>query len=276
MWRAASAFGLLALAACERPRPLVICHNGNCISPDVRRDDTVEALQQSLALRYEGLPVLDGVELDLFWYGNGERCIFAHDLAGALDVPAEAAATTIADYLAATPRPSWNGERFYVFFELKGHVGPAFADAHDEAQLVQHAECGLDAMEIVAAGANAGSHQVTIGFTSVAPRLLDALVARPRWPGRGGEPEVLLVGDIFTLYSAEVPDLADYRVALDAIEYHPDVLTDGHREAYESLGLDLIQWSFTTSVEALDAIERHRPRWVLTNDAVLLRRWITR
>jgi hypothetical protein len=71
------------LAACDpRPQPYVICHNANCTSPDVTRDDTIDALTESMEQMYNGAQMLDGVELDTFWFGAEERCLFAHDLDG--------------------------------------------------------------------------------------------------------------------------------------------------------------------------------------------------
>lgn len=265
----------MGFGACDRPRPLVLCHNVNCVSPDTSRDDTIPALEESLALTFDGRPALDGVELDTFWFGAESRCLLAHDLNGDTTTPASHAARVIADYLAAAARASWNGERFYVFIELKPHVGPAFDDAHTPAQRSAHVACALDVMDTIVAGARAGGHRLTVGFTSSAPLLLETLVQPPRWRDAGDDDlEVLLVGDIFLPYSAAVPELTEYHVPLDAMEYHPDFLTEGRYQTYRSLDLELAQWSLTTTPEALDAIRRYSPRWVLTNEALLLRRWI--
>ncbi len=59
---------LVLLVACDRPPSLVICHNANCAEPaDPERDDTIDALRESLTLERDGLPVFDGVELDTFF-----------------------------------------------------------------------------------------------------------------------------------------------------------------------------------------------------------------
>ena len=48
---------VLALAACDRPDVLVICHNANCVEPtNPALDDTIPALRESLALTMNGLP----------------------------------------------------------------------------------------------------------------------------------------------------------------------------------------------------------------------------
>jgi|SRR5687768_3651264 len=266
----------LVLAACDRPQPLVICHNANCATNDVTRDDTLEALEDSFALTWQGRPVLDGMEWDTFWYAAESRCLFAHDLNGRTDLSPNDAANVIAEYLRTTPVASWNGERFYMFIELKGFVGESFTDAHTSGQRQQHARCVLDALQIIVDGARAGGHQLTVGFVAGVPALHEAV--RDRLVGSNfiGQPdiEVMLVGDIFGPYSSLVPELRDYTLPLGAVEYHPDYMTEQHRETYRSLGIQLVQWSFVTSVEALDAIERWEPEYAITNEALLLRRWI--
>lgn len=267
---------LLVFGACDRPRPLVVCHNANCVAPDVSRDDTLGALAESLALTYDGAPVIDGVEIDTFWFGAGDRCLFAHDLDGDTSTAASVAAQQIADHLATTSRVSWNGERFYTFIELKGFVGESFDDRHTAAQREMHAECALDALDVVLAGARSGGHPITVGFISIEPRLLEALTTRARWPAYAAQPDldVMLVGDIFAPFNAIVPTIADYKVPLDAVEFHPRHLNTQHREAYRALGLELVQWSFVTTTESFRSIERWEPRFVLSSEAGLLRRWI--
>ena len=266
----------LALAACDRPQPLVICHNTNCASPDVTRDDTLSALAESLALTYDGRPALDGMEWDTFWHGDAGQCLLAHDLNGDISTPAMAGAQTIANHLASSPVASWNGERFYTFIELKGFVGESFDDAHTAAQRELHAECAVQAMELIVAGARTGGHRLTVGFVAGVPALHEALVANPRFHqfATSSDVEVMLVGDIFAPYSSLVPDLQDYTLPLGAVEYHPDYMTVQHRETYRSLGIQLVQWSFVTSTEALGAIERWEPEYAITNEALLLRRWV--
>jgi hypothetical protein len=276
--RASSSHAVLAaavaLAACDRHEPLVICHNANCASPDVTRDDTLDALDESLHLTHDGLPALDGMELDTFWYGAGAECLFAHDLDGDTSVPATEAADMIASYLATSTRPGWQADRFHVFLDFKPNVGPSYSDAHSPEQLVLHAECVLDLVDRIVAGARTGGHAVSFGLISQVPRALEVLTEQPRWGAYAGQPdvEILLVGDIFAPYSSLVPDLADFE-HLDAVEYHPDFMTEPKRETYRSLGIELVQWSFVTTSEALDAIDRWEPRYAITNEARLVRRW---
>jgi hypothetical protein len=265
----------IALAACTRPSPLVICHNANCASPDAARDDTLDALTESFALAFDGKPVLDGMEIDTFWDGDNGRCLFAHELGNPASVAATDAAQLIADQLERTQVVSWNGERFYAFIELKGYVGNSYDDRHTPAQFESHADCALDAAATIAAGARVGGHPITIGFIAGVPRHHETLIARPRWSELETDAnlELLLVGDIFAPYSSIVPELSDFKVPLDVAEYHPDYMTTQQRSTYESLGIELAQWSFVTTEEALDAITRWEPKFAISNEALLLRRW---
>jgi len=260
-----SALVVTLAAACGRPQPEIICHNSNCTTPDTTRDDTVDALRESLALG-----VLDGVEWDTFWYSDEERCLFAHDLDHDVTTPASAAADIVAEHLAGR-----SGGHFTVLVDLKPFVGTSYGDRHTPAQLAAHVACGLDGAERVVAGAAAGGVALTFAFVSAKPAMLDAVAADPRWRALAGTPgiETMLVADIFAPYAPIVPELSQFRVALDGVEYHPDFLTAAQRETYASLGLDLVQWSFVATPETFDAIARYEPRFVLTNDAVLMRRW---
>lgn len=271
-----SVLALIALVGCDRPSPLVICHNANCVGPDTAHDDTLGALTEALALRYDGRPTLDGVEWDTFWYGAESQCLFAHDLGHDITTPASSAAQTIAGYLAGTDVVAWNGERFYVFIELKSSVGNG--DAHTPEQLVAHADCALDALDVIVAGATRRGHRLTVGFTSELPALLATLTTRPRWPTYASTPqlELMLVADIWHPYSSATPKLSEYTVPLQAVEYHPDFVTAAQQETYRSLGLARVQWQYVTTTEAVDSIQRWRPDFVLTNEAPLLRTWIER
>jgi hypothetical protein len=267
---------VLVLGACTRPDPFVLCHNANCVAPDTSRDDTIDALSESLALTYDGRPALDGTEIDTFWDGTGSRCLFAHDLTQNNPLPALEPARLISDYLATTPVVSWHGERFYMLIEMKGFVGDSISDMHTPEQRVQHAECVLDIVDTIAVGARAGGHPVSIGFIATRPPILETLVARPRWTAYAGDPDIklLAVGDEFAPYSSTVAHLSDYTVKLDAVEFHPDYMTAEKRETYRSLGIDLVQWQFITTEEALDSVKRWEPEYVLANEALLMRRWI--
>jgi hypothetical protein len=266
----------LVLAACERPSPLVICHNANCATNNAELDDTRDALEDSFALVYDGRPALDGMEIDTFWHGAQGRCLFAHDLETPTAIPAFDAAQLIADYLAATPVVSRNSERFYMFIELKGFVGTSFDDRHTPDQFAAHASCALDVANLIALGATMGGHPITIGFIAGVPMHHVTLRDNPRWQTLDDDPnvELKLIGDIFAPYSDLVPELADFKIPLDIVEYHPDYMTAEREETYRSLGLELAQWSYVSTREAFDAIERWEPTFAITNEALLLRRWI--
>ena len=274
--RAVCSLVLVACAACERPSPLVICHNANCASPDASRDDTPGALAESFALSFEGRPVIDGMELDTFWDGAGSRCLFAHELGHSDSIPALEAADLVAQHLEDNAVVSWNGERFYAFLELKGYVGESYDDRHTAAQFVEHATCALDAARLIADGARRGGHEVTIGFIAGVPRHHATLVEQDAWDVLEAEPhvELILIGDIFAPYASIVPELSDFTVPLDVAEYHPDYMTAQHRETYRSLGIELAQWSFVSTTEAFAAIQRYEPKFAISNEALLLRRWI--
>src|SRR5690349_16977556 len=124
-----SAIAALALAGCiTRPDPRVMCHNSNCSEPQSpSHDDTLSAMRASLALRTpDGLPTIDGIELDLL--RNDGECLFAHDadhVANHVDIR-EGAAEVI-DYLTTHDRVGHHGDRFNVKVELKPQV-----DGRDE------------------------------------------------------------------------------------------------------------------------------------------------
>jgi hypothetical protein len=168
------------VAACEPPRPAVICHNGNCAAPtDPARDDTLGALRESLALTYQGRPLLDGVELDSLWRGADDVCLFAHDLATITeDVPATAPAEELATYFARPGPIGWRDDApFEVLLELKSGTAIDPTVRHTPAQLAGHAACAWDIYEIVAAAAVANDRDVRVTMSAFAPELLAAVLA---------------------------------------------------------------------------------------------------
>src|SRR5687768_15351077 len=99
MSRASGLAIIAVLAGCDRPSVRVICHNANCHGPtDPHSDDTIPALRASLALRYDDRPTIDGIEIDSFWVGADDTCVFAHDLDEPRTVPMTEAADEIAAY----------------------------------------------------------------------------------------------------------------------------------------------------------------------------------
>ncbi len=273
---------LMLLVGCERPDVLVMCHNANCAGPpDPHNDDTIESLRESLRLTHRGRPVLDGVELDIFWHGEGHggagRCTFSHDIdTAARAADAEAAAEEIAAFLEQPGEVSHNGQRFYIRLELKGSVG-SYGDEHSPEQRQQHADCALDLLDIFADVAQRTGRALQIIFDSSEPTLLRTLVSRPRWPLRRDDPllELRLSADFIdsTPSGLALQRLSDFP-PVDDVVFHTDWIRDGHYQAFRSLELSMTLWMFSANVETFDAIERLEPNAVLTSEAPLLRRWL--
>lgn len=277
--RARSSLLVLAVvAACDRPQPLVICHNGNCVGDAVvGNDDTLEALQASLDLRWNGRPTLDGVEIDTMWHRPTRACLFEHGPGEVLPADTAADAGDLLVRHLALPEVAWNGDRFYVAIELKGYVAGRFT-YHTADELALHADCVLDLYERLVAAA-AGRHRLQIVFESSAVETLEALVRSSRWPGRlDGDVEVRLAGESGGIWDAAIqnPRLAEYTVQLDVMEYLAGYAYDAQVAAYRSLGVELWIWSYATTPDVLSAIEQDEPSAVLTSEATMLRRWLTR
>ena len=115
-----SALLVVAFAASDRPHVLLICHNSNCAEPtDPQEDDTISAMNKSLALTVEGKPAIDGLEVDLFWRASDDTCIFAHDLETAGTDLATQAADAVAFHITTAPQLTFGGGNFQMFVELK-------------------------------------------------------------------------------------------------------------------------------------------------------------
>jgi hypothetical protein len=275
----AAPLALVTPGCVDRPKDTwVMCHNANCVGPpDPARDDRIESLSESLALTYEGRPLLDGVEIDVFWHGSAGRCLFAHDLESApSSVDARAAAEAIAEYVRRPGPRSFNGQVFAIRMELKGFVG-SLGDEHSDEQARLHAECALDLFELYRQAALDSNHAIVVIFDSSAPKVLETLVQRPRWPGRtaGGLVQVRL--------SADFVDSTPSGLAFQRLEEFPDVddvvfhggwINDAHYQAFRSLDLEMTLWMFSATVETFDAVERFEPKAVLTSEAPLFRRWL--
>jgi len=260
----------LALVGCERPSSRIICHNANCAEPvDPDSDDTVAALEESLALRIDGRPIIDGVEFDLFWHDG--RCLFAHDI-GYLDSsdPIEVPTAVLAAYLRDNAVVAYSGEMFDFKIEIKPQVGK-------DAAILDQADCAIRVAETVRDAAADGGHPITVIFDSFDPALLRAVQSRPDRP--------ISTDTVTILYSADFgkpPPLgSDTRklsafseAHLDVVEIHPSWITDAAWEAYRSMGLQITLWMFNATSETLDGIERYEPDRVVTSEATLVRRWL--
>ncbi|MEZ4365034.1 MAG: hypothetical protein R2939_01960 [Kofleriaceae bacterium] len=272
--------GLIALAlaaSCELPSPAVICHNANCAGEvDPSRDDTLPALAESLALTYRGRPAIDGVELDLFWRGSDDACIFSHDLDQADPAPAMDAAAALAAYL-AQPGPITASERpFEVLLELKPHVDAAEVVAHTPAQRTAHAACAWQVYDAIAAAALASGHEAVVTMSSYAPALLAEVLAQapgtPPIPARLGA-----LQGVPAPLDGQTSSLDAYAgLPIAVVEVHPHWLLDGQAEAIASLGADLSLWMFSATAETFALIRQHQPVTVVTSEALLMRRWLAR
>lgn len=281
------AIAAIAVPGC-RPdtKPLVICHNANCVEPaNPDEDDTAAALTASLALQDDDdVPLIDGVEIDTFWNGAEARCLFAHDLAGSDEPDAVAAVDVINAHLSerfARGAPlTHSGESFMLFVELKGHVGEAKSDKHSDEEQALHAGCAVDVFEAFAGPAVAEARPARVVFTSFEPALLgavqDALDARavnePLVPVR----LTALFGIPPPLDSQTLP-IADFGdVDLGGVSIHPQWTRTTSQASFDSLGLDVGYWMFSAVPETLAAIDAHQPSFVTTSEATFMRRWLDR
>ena len=274
------------MSACDRPHTIVLCHNVNCagaISPEL--DDTEEALRESFALPYRGRPAIDGLEIDLLWNeSDGGLCQVAHEV-GTIDDPMTPIETAeiIAEHLEQPDPISWNGEVFYVVFELKGLIDGA-GSPHTHAQAEMHAECALDAYERLEQAAIDTGRRLEITFDSTSPNVLGALTKSQRWPGKSPSDEVVvrLSGDFSdptSLGVIEIPGLRDLMNAIDPEELdnvvvHSSWINYGGFHAFRSLDVDITIWMFSATADTFAALERVEPEYVVTSEALLMRRWL--
>ena len=269
---------LLAGAACSRAQPLLFCHNGNCAQPTTpSSDDTLAALADSLALRYRGRPVIDGVELDLTWDGAADggagRCAFSHHVSAGAPSAMEPA-RLIAQYLQREAITSWNGEWFYVQLELKRDVDGSGA-SHSPEQALAHVGCALDVIDIVEDAA-AGTAPVEFVVDSGSGQLLRVLADHPRWQAKIAGPSVRYRTAMDFLDPTPISfarqSLADFPPVTDVV-LHPNWVTQGKWQAIRSMGIDVTLWMYIGTDVTLAGIQRFQPRAVITNDVLFLRRW---
>lgn len=269
----------------DQPAPRIICHNANCVEPvDPDQDDTIATLTASLALQDDqGKPLIDGVELDTFWYGEQERCLFAHDLNN-LESATDAMApvTLLNAHLAqrAQAQQTRSGQDFSIFIELKGHVGALKTEQHTSAQLAAHASCALSLASALADGALARGQHVEVVFTSFVASLLEALTQDPAWGGLQGRAELsvklgILLGIPKPLDSQSQPlDRVPATLPLDMVSAHPHWLRRDTLGAIQSQGWALSLWMFNAVPETYDAIWRYQPPYITTSEARTLAGWL--
>ncbi len=273
---AALAGTLAALAAaCDRPPSLVICHNANCAEPaDPERDDTLEALQESLTLERDGLPVFDGVELDTFFRAADDTCLYAHDL-DRDQTPALEPALVMAEYF-RREGPIGHGDTFYVAVELKSHVSADKTDVHDAAQLAAHATCAWEVYQAIAEAAVANDRDVVMIFEAFNPALLRAVIDAT--PAALPIPvEYSAIQGVPAPLDNQTRELGAYQgLPLSYVEFHDQWILDAQYEAVRSLGAQLAIFMFSATSETFSVIEQYRPRLIYTSEATLVRRWLDR
>jgi hypothetical protein len=264
---------LLVIAACERPASLVICHNGNCAEPaDPARDVTIEALRESLALESEpGIPVFDGIELDTYWRGADDLCLYAHDLDGT-PVPALEPVAELDAFLARSPGRS---SPFYVAVELKSTVDEARTISHSDAQLALHAGCAWQLHAAIAEAALRHDRDVVVIFQAFRPALLETVLAQTPVP-------LAMPVEYSAVQGAPGPlsktrPLREYaRIPLSYVEFNAPWITEAQYEAVRSLGAAITFYMFSATSETFGLIEQYRPALIVTSEASLMRRWLDR
>ena len=268
-----------ALAAgCAQPHPLVICHNANCGEPtDPERDDTLPAFRESLALEENGRPVIDGIELDSFWRGSDDVCLYAHDPSDfAENTPATAPAQELALHFAQPGPIGFSDQPFLVLLELKAFVGPSTANRHTPEQRILHARCAWDIYRIIANATVASRRDVVVEFQSFAPELLRALIdTKP-----GATPVPYLFGAIQGVpspFDDQTRPLRDYTgIPISDVQVHPLWFLNAQDEAILTFGATLSFFWFSTTSEVFAAIRKYEPAAVDTSEARLMRRWLQR
>jgi len=259
----------------DRPHPRVICHNANCAEPtDPAQDDTLPAMRESLALEIAGKPAIDALEVDSFWRGSDDTCLFAHDLAGTRDTPFMDAANEIASFIETAPVLTRNPGAFRVFIELKPEINDDKTSEHTPEQRIGHARCAWDAYGAIAQAAMTSGKDIEVAFASFSPDILRTLIAEK--PVMTPIPYLL-----DTFYGIPAPldpsthPLDEFTgIPLDIVEIHPQWLHDAQWEGLQSMGVEIVFWMFSATVETFAAIEQYEPDWVGTSEARLMVRWL--
>jgi len=268
----------LLIAGCQaRPSGVVICHNANCAEPaDPARDDTIEAMRESLALERDGLPVIDGIEVDTFWRAADSTCLYAHDLDHDV-TPATAPADEIAAYFARSgPIGHTDGLPFRVVIELKSHVSADTGDLHTPQELVDHAACAWQVYGVLADAAVARDRDVVVMFEAFRPALLQAVIDQT--PASTPLPvQYAAVQGVPAPLDDQTRPLDDYAgLPIDVVEFHAQWILDAQYEAVRSLGAELAVFMFDATEETFAVIRQYDPALIVTSEATLMRRWLDR
>lgn len=239
-----------ATTGCNRPSPVVICHNSNCtgaLDPD--RDDTLAALEQSLAL---GPAVLDGVEVDAVWQAGA--CHFAHE-AGHRDAPLLAEPLhLIVEYLQQQGSPH-SGAAFTLLLELK-------SSSEADADLGKCAVQALDIFRPLAA-----TMPIEVLVSSFDQKVLGSLALAHEddllHPKVGAE-------------LGTTTKLSTINRHLDFVSTTPDALLSPAFASYRDQGFEVALWNEQVTPQFLDAVQFHTPQYVSVGEAAMMRGWIGR
>jgi len=275
--RATSLAVLALLGACDRPKVKIVCHNANCVEPtDPEGDDTLPAMRESLALQIGGKPAIDAIEIDSFWRGSDNTCLLAHDLEGGTTTPITDAANELAAHITTAPVLTRSGGAFRVFLELKQHTDKAEEVLHTPVQRTAHADCVWGVYDTIATAAMTSGQDVELVFASFSPALLREVIARK--PATTPIPYKLdtFYGIPKPLSGETVPLDHFAGIPIDIVEVHPQWIHDAQWEGLRSLGVEVVFWTFSATVETFAAIEQYEPEMVGTSEAGLLVRWLER
>jgi hypothetical protein len=267
---------LLLLAACDRPRTLLVCHNGNCAEPtDVSRDDTIEAFRDSLALEQDGRPLLDGIEIDTFWRGADDTCIYAHDLDNTANAPATLPAMELATYFARPGPITFGDAPFEVSLELKPSVD-ADRTQHTPEQAAMHAQCAWGLYRLLDDAAVANGRSINVSFGSFAPDVLRAMIDATPATTRSPFRYVTYQG-IPPPLDPDTRPIGDYAgLPISVVEFHTEWILDAQYEYVRSTHQDLAFFMFSLTDESFYTIEQYEAVYVTTSEARLFRAWLER
>jgi hypothetical protein len=271
--------GLTVLTGCDpKPQPIVICHNANCGEPtDPERDDTLEALRESLALEEYGRPAIDGIELDSFWRGSDDVCLYAHDPSNFDEnTPATAPAEELAVHFARPGPITFADTPFLVLLELKSHVSVDTGDVHSPEQARLHARCAWDIYKIVSDAAVANGRDILVEFQAFSPDLLRAVLANV--PASTPAPYIYgALQGVPSPFDDQTRQLREYTgIPIGDVQFHPLWMQDAQHEAVLRAGARLSFFWFSTTSEVFAAIRKYQPFAVATSEARLMRRWLER
>jgi hypothetical protein len=259
----------------DREVTRVICHNANCVEPtDPELDDTLGAMQESLALRISGRPAIDALEVDSYWRGSDDTCLFAHDLVKPRTTTIDEMTTELATYITSGAELGRHAGPFRIYFELKQHVDPDEAVKHNDAQRIAHVDCAWRAYEMIANASMVSGREIEFVFSSFSPALLrEIMVRKPP-----STPIPFLLDTFYGIpkpLSGETQPLDDFAgIPLDIVEIHPHWIHDAQIEGLNSLGLEIVFWTFSATTETFNAIDQYEPDAVGTSEAQLMVRWL--